>query len=340
MMESLDSALPPRAVARTQIFSLLGPDGRFDETQAPALPDEALLGLHEAMVSSRLVDARMAKLAAERRIAMHVPAAGLEAAVVGATRAFRDQDWIFPTARDLGAFIARGVGLEQIAAQAFGTGSDRAKGRQLPGHLTARAQRLASVGSPHGAHLMHASGCAWGARIAGEPLVVGAFFDASLADAADFHCALNFAGVLRAPVVFVCYERGESAGPVVADRGVAYGVGGVRADGRDVLAVNAVVAEAVQRAANGNGPTLVELVVGPPSEGEVPSHRLRAHIEQRGLWSADQDDALLRRVGEQIDVAFSRAERAAAPAVEGHFDDVYADLPWHLREQREQARSR
>ncbi len=306
------------------------------------LDDAALKRLFVEMARTRLCDARLAQLAAEGKTHVHVPAGrahgakggptnGQEAAIVGAAAALADEDWVFPTVHDLGAFLYRGVTLDQIFGNAFGNATDPAKGRQMPSHRTARAQRIASAGSLKGTHLTHAAGFAWAARIAGDPVAVLAFADREAVPSADFHTALNFAGVFDAPVVFVFKNpRRDHRTTAVAPKGVAYGVAGVRVDGDDVLAVRSVVAEALKKARDGHGPSLVELVTGATD----PLARFGGWLAQQKLMDAAAQTETGEAIELELSAAVDRASRVGAPASTTLFDDVYATLPPHLSEQR------
>jgi pyruvate dehydrogenase E1 component alpha subunit len=326
METSIDTPSTRRAAMDRDLVTVL--DG---ERARAGLDDDTLRGLFVAMARTRLCDARLARLADEGKTFVHVPAGGQEAAVIGAAAALEEADWVFPTVRDLGAFLHRGVPLEQIFANALGTASDPAKGRQMPSHRTARPFRLASAGSLAGTHLTHAAGFAWAARIRSDPLAVVAFADRDAVPSADFHTALNFAAVFDAPVVFVFRNaRRANRTTPLATKGVAYGIAALRADGDDVLAVRSVVGEALEKARKGNGPTLVELVTGASDP-----------LARFGAWLASErilDAAAQTRAGETIELelteALGRASSASAPAATTLFDDVFHDLPNHLLEQR------
>jgi pyruvate dehydrogenase E1 component alpha subunit/2-oxoisovalerate dehydrogenase E1 component alpha subunit len=181
----------------------------------------------------------------------------------------------------------------------------------------------------------------------------------------DFHNAMNFAGVFRVPCVMICQNNHwaisvpasrQTASATIAVKGRAYGVPSVRVDGNDVLAVYSVVTEAVKRARGGGGPTFIEAVtyrVGAHSTSDDPSRyrsqeevdmwmkrdpmlRLRKHLEVRGLFDEARDLELEQRLQAQIAEAIAEVEPLGPPARETLFDDVYADLPWHIAEQRDQ----
>jgi pyruvate dehydrogenase E1 component alpha subunit/2-oxoisovalerate dehydrogenase E1 component alpha subunit len=179
----------------------------------------------------------------------------------------------------------------------------------------------------------------------------------------DFHVALNFAGVMKAPVVFVCQNNHwsismrtdqQTASESIAIKAKAYGFPGVQVDGNDVEAVYAASREAVERARSGKGPTLIEAItyrMGAHSSSDDPTRyrdqkevdlwkkrdpldRLQARLLKAKLWTAARDEALRNELLEEINAAIKDSEALPWPAPETLFEDVYAQVPWNLREQR------
>jgi len=329
----------PAAAERIPVLRVLGPDGRA--VRDTGVDAERARDLYRAMLRARMVEERLRRLTDDGWIGFVPTAFGEEAAVVAATAALGDDTWVFPGARDRAALLTRGVDLGTVADQLFGNAEDVQKGRQMPGFLGARSLRVASPSAPAGTQLTHATGFAWASTIKGSPEVVGAFFSAAEASSHDFHTAVNFAGVQRAPVVFLGRgpaADGAGAGLSLADRGVAYGVSASRADGADALAVFEAVREAARRARGGDGPTLVELAVDPLADGELgtpgdPLTRLRVHLAAQGAWTDDDDRAARERVADELQHALEGAAQKPAPTAATLFEDVYEDRPAHLREQ-------
>lgn len=331
-MQTIDGSARARG---ERLVSVLRSDASADPELDPKLGRERLVSLYEAMLRTRCVGDRFASLAATGEIGLFPWARGSEAAVVGATLALRESDWVFPTLGDVGAAVARGMSLEALAARALGSAGDALKGRDVPGGLSARALRIASASAPAATHLAHAVGTAWAARRRGEDLACAAFFDAPEIDAADFHTGLNFAGVMRAPVVFVCRSREGEAG--AAEHAVAYGVASARADGSDVLAVVRAVSDALDRALEGEGATVLDLVIGEPDEA---LDRARAHLVRLGAWTEENERAVREAADRDLTSAIERAREAGAPAAGSMFDDVFArPLPEHERQRSALARA-
>lgn len=305
-------------------------DSRHDASIDPA----KVLAIYRAMVRARMLDERIASLVEEGRVGFGPRSVFGEACSVGAAAALRDQDWIFPDQRQLGALLYRGVPVQVYVDHVFGNAGDPAKGRQMPGGFTGRPWRIASVGTPRGQHLSHGAGLGWAARVRGEDAVAAVLFGEAVVASNDFHTALNFAGVFRSSAVFLC--RTDHSG--VADKAVAYGIASARCDGDDALAVYKTVRAAIARAARGEGATLVEMLVPPKkgngdTEARDPIARLRRHLESSGAWDGPRDAALAEEIASEIDRAVDAAAKKARPAPGSLLDDVFAEREVHLHEQ-------
>ncbi|MGF1469242.1 MAG: thiamine pyrophosphate-dependent dehydrogenase E1 component subunit alpha [Sandaracinaceae bacterium] len=313
------------AEGEEEIVRVLSPDGTANPAVDPHLSPERVRELYEAMVlARRLVDALRDRAGADR-LGWLPRLDGAEAAVIGAASTLREGDWLFGRPRDLAATLLRGASLTRVAQQAFAAADGPDRGRRLPGVPASRGHRIGSVGPAPANHIPHAVGVAWAAaRHAGEDTVVLATLEGAEVDAADFHTGVNFAGVLAAPVVLSCRTRpGE---PSAAGAGVAYGVEGVRCDGTDLLAVVRTVADAVSRASRGDGPMLVDLVLG----GESPLPRTRRHLEGLGAWDDGRQEALDASTADRVEAVLAAAEELPGPHPATLVEDVYAELPPHL----------
>lgn len=331
----------------------------------PRLSPEELRDIYRAMVRLRLLDERMMTLQRQGRIGFYGACPGQEAACIASAYALEKDDWIFPALREGGAMLLRGYPLVPYLAQLFGNSLDELKGRQMPSHPASRRVNQASWGSCIGTQLPQAVGAAFGARALGRSDVVLAYLGDGATSTSDFHSALTFAGVWKAPVVFFCQNNHwsisvpthrQTAAETLAVKATGYGLPGVRVDGNDAEAVHAVTREAVERARRGEGPTFIEAVtyrMGAHSSSDDPSRyrdeaevalwrtrdpveRLRKVVFERAGWSDEEETALLAEVSSEIAQTLAVVEAAPDPARETLFDDVYQTLPWHLREQREE----
>jgi len=342
-------------------------DGHADPATDPKLSKDEVLALYRFMLLERTLDGRMLSLQRQGRIGFYGPSVGQEAAIVGAAFAMEPRDWIFPQYREPGAALVRGMPLTELIAQFFGNEKDPIHGRQMPCHYVYRAGNYMSISSVVGSQIPLAVGAGWAARIRKDPIACLVYFGDGGTSTADFHVGMNFAGVFRAPVVFLCNNnqwaislplRKQTASETIAQKAVAYGFDGVRVDGMDALAVVAAVREAQRRARTGEGPTLVEAVtyrLGPHSSSDDPTRYrdekeveawrrrdpidiLRNHLVARGVWDADADKALHQELDDAITEAVHAVEAAPPPPLDALFTDVYEEMPWHLREELEDIR--
>ena len=235
----------------------------------------------------------------------------------------------------------------------------------MPNHYALRDINLVSISSPVGTQIPHAVGAAWAMKHRGDKAVAIVYFGDGATSQGDFHVGMNFAGVFKAPVVFLCKNNQwaisvplghQTASKSLAVKAHAYGFEGVRVDGNDALAVFAATKAAADRARSGGGPTLVECLtyrMGPHSSSDDPTRyrkpeevelwkqrdpveRFRRYLEGKGLYDRAWDDAVHKEIDDAITAAVRHAEKVPAPPSETVFTDVYADLPWHIREQMEE----
>jgi pyruvate dehydrogenase E1 component alpha subunit len=344
------------------LYQVVAENGVADPARVPRLPDEELRKIYRGMVLVRVMDERLLGLQRQGRIGFYGEAKGQEAAVVGAAAALGPRDWLVPALREAGGGIYRGLPLRTYVAQIFGNSDDPGKGRQLPCHPGTRASHFLTMSSCIATQLPHAVGMAWAAKIKGDDVVVlGCLGDGATSEE-DFHVAANFAGVVGAPVVFFCQNNQwaistpsklQTASPTFAIKAAAYGFPGVRCDGNDVLAVYATVHEAVERARGGGGPTLVEALtyrVSAHSSSDDPSRyrdervteewkrrdpilRYRTFLMAQGLIDAAWDERLRAELDAEVRDAIAREEHVAPPPLESLVEDVFAEVPEHLREQ-------
>ena len=320
--------------------------------------------LYRHTVRLRRVDERLLGLQRQGRIGFYGPASGQEAVAVGAGLALENRDWVFQALRESGVMLVRGYALSAYVAQLFGNELDPMKGRQMPSHMASRAVKQVSWSSCIATQLPHAVGAARAMQLAGDRAVALAFMGDGATSSPDFHAALNFAGIWRAPVVFVCQNNGyaisvpttrQTASASFAVKARAYGFDGETIDGNDALVVHDAVQRALARARAGDGPTLIECLtyrVGPHSTSDDPTRYrpageierwlerdpivvLRRRLTEAGAFDEALEPRWLREVDEELDLAIQSSESAARPALSTLFDDVYAERPWHLAEQRQ-----
>ncbi len=329
----------------------------------PKLTNDELLHCYRTMQLVRAFDDVCLKLQRSGRIGFSIPNKGVEACQVGAASALRASDWIFPSYRDFGMALYHGVTPLEMMHNMFGNGRDGARGRQMPVHFSfVEPVHFVSISSPIGTQIPQAVGAAYAMKVRGEDTVALASFGDGGTSSLGFHSGLNFAGVWKAPCVFLCQNNGyaiscpseeQTASESYAIKAKAYGMPGVIVDGNDLLAVRKVVAEAVARARRGDGPTLVEAVtfrMGGHSTSDDPTRyvpkelveqwaakdpvaRFERFLAGRKLWTKASGEQIYAAAVEQVSAAVREAEATPHPKLETIFTDVYAELPAHLRRQ-------
>jgi TPP-dependent pyruvate/acetoin dehydrogenase alpha subunit len=280
--------------------------------------------------------------------------------------ALQKTDWIMPSYREFPALFIRGVTLRSYLNNLFGNAEDPVKGRQMPDHWTARAHRIGSVSSPVGTQIPQAVGMAWAAKLQGSKEVALVYFGEGTTSQGDFHVGANFAGVFNTPAILLCrnnhwaistpVER-QTGSATIAQKAVAYGIRGQRVDGNDVLAMYVATQEAAEHARQGRGPTLLEALTYrlgahstsddptsyrdeaevAPWRGRDPLDRFRTYLADKGLLDLEEDAALEKKIDQDLKALIKEVEKVPPPALETLFEGVYKDMPWHLREQFEEA---
>jgi pyruvate dehydrogenase E1 component alpha subunit len=318
------------------------------------LTPQQVRDLYAAMVTARVYDRKCSAMQRQGRLATYAPFEGQEAAQIGATAALEPQDWVVATYRDAAAMWHHGYPWINLILGRTGDergGSPPEGVNVLPPSITV------------GAHMIHAVGIAWAARLQGRDEIAMTFFGDGATSEGDFHEAMNFAGVYRTPTVFVCQNNGwaismprdrQTASATIAQKADAYGLPGMLVDGNDLLAVHAAAAEAVDRARSGDGSTLIEAVtyrMGPHTttddpgryrfEDEVghwrtrdPLERVRRHLARHGAWDEPWEREVEEAASDAVETAVAAAEELPALGPEEIFEAMYAEVPPSLAEQR------
>ena len=326
------------------------------------LGKETLLRAYREMRRLRAIDARMIVLQRQGRVGFYGACTGQEAVPIATGLALEPDDWVFPALREQSIMLVRGFPLDAFIAQVFGNSGDVLEGRQMPSHHSGRAVNQVSWSSNIGPQVPQAVGCAMAMKMRGSKGVSLGFMGDGATSEADFHVAMTLAGRFRPPCVLVCQNNHwsisvptarQTAAATICVKARAYKIPGVRVDGNDLLAVYEVIKEAVDRARNGGGPTFVEALtyrIGAHSTSDDPTRyrsndeveawkkkdpldRLRKHLVALGLVDDATDAALEQELTEEIGSAVKRVEALPAPDRATLFEDVYAEMPWHLREQ-------
>jgi 2-oxoisovalerate dehydrogenase E1 component alpha subunit len=335
-------------------------------------PEELIEGLRH-MLTLRAFDARMQMAQRQGKTSFYMQHMGEEAVSCAFRRALGPGDMNFPTYRQAGLLIAAGYPMVEMMNQIFSNARDPLKGRQLPVMYSSKDYGFFSISGNLTTQFVQAVGWAMASAIRQDHrIAVGWVGDGATAES-DFHAALVFASTYRAPVVlnivnnqwaistFQGIARGGSG--TFAARGLGFGIPALRVDGNDYLAVHAVARWAIERARANHGPTLVEYVTyragahstsddpsayRPKTESERwplgdPVMRLKAHLIHEGLWSEERHKQCEAEILDTVIAAQREAEQhgtlhaGGRPSAKEMFEGVYAEMPPHLRRQRQQS---
>lgn len=332
------------------------------------------IGLRHMMLT-RALDERMQRVQRQGRISFYMKSTGEEAVSVAQAMALRPTDMLFPSYRTQGLHMARGRSVVDLMCQCLSNTKDMCKGRQMPVMYHWGSGNIFSVSGNLTTQMPQAVGWAMAAAIKGEDHIAAAWTGEGATAEADFHHALTFASVYRAPVLlnvvnnqwaistFQGFAGGETQ--TFAARGPGYGIPGVRVDGNDFLATYAATQWAADRARRGAGATLIELVTyraAPHSTSDDPSRyrpkdewqawplgdpiqRLKDHLILLGAWSQEQHAGLEKELEAHVAASWKEAltygTMTDGPKLDPDtlFEDVFKEMPEHLVRQREQQRA-
>ncbi len=354
------------------LIRVLDREGRAVGPWDPRLPAETLRQGLRHMVLTRAYDDRMYRAQRQGKTSFYMKCTGEEAVAIAAAQALEFDDMCFPTYRQQGLLVARGYALVDMMHQVYSNARDPLKGRQLPIMYSSRQFGFFSISGNLGTQYGQAVGWAMASAYKGDSRIAAAWIGEGATAEGDFHNALTFASVYRAPVILnivnnqyaISAFHGIAGGQrsTFASRGIGYGLPALRVDGNDYLAVYAATAWAAERARSNLGATVIELYTyraeghstsddpsryRPQEERERwplgdPINRLKQHLIAIGAWSEAQHKALEAECAEAVRAALKEAESVGTlgqsrPSAKEMFEDVYKEMPWHLRRQRQEA---
>jgi len=318
------------------------------------LPDDVLMGLYVNLVKTRTVDERLRKLFRQGRYAgTYFSAVGQEATTVGPTYGLRNEDIIAPSHREIGAAITKGISIEKIIAQVYARSNSPDKGKSHPCHYGERAKGVINPASTVASQAIIGTGCALGFKIQKKDNVVLAFFGEGGTSRGGWHEAVNFAGIHKLPIVYICQNNlwAESVPSTLqaniehfADRAKAYGFPGVTIDGNDVVLVHKTSAEAIAKARAGEGPTMIECLtyrwyghseIDPADYRSIkeleewkskdPLPRAEKLLKDLDILTPQRQEAILAEINQELDEAIKTCEEMKYSEPEEAYNDVYSD---------------
>ncbi len=373
---ALDEKVERVALMRKQLVRVLDDDGRAVGDWVPDLTfHDKVEGLRNMMLT-RSFDARLLRAHRQGKTSFYMQCLGEEAIACAQQHALRVGDMHFPTYRQQGLLISAGYPLVTMINQVLSNEADPLRGRQLPIMYSSKEYGFFSISGNLATQYIQAVGWAMASALRGGSEIASAWIGEGASAESDFHAALVFASTYQAPVILNIvnnhwaistpedFARGASA--TFADRGYGFSIPSIRVDGNDYLAVYAASQWAAERARSNLGPTLIEWVTlrrGAHSTSDDPSvyrpadeaerfplgdpvERLHQHLvaldDGAGEWDDDHRQSMQAEIDAQVEAAFAEASSHGS-VKDGHtgkaetmFDDVFVEMPRHLREQRDQ----
>ena len=359
----------------TSLVRVLDDQGQATGPWDPKLDADTLRKMLRDMVTVRIFDDRMYRAQRQGKTSFYMKCTGEEAIAVAAATAMDRDDMHFPTYRQQGLLISRGYPLVEMMNQIYSNRGDKLRGRQLPIMYSDKAHGFFSISGNLGTQFPQAVGWAMASAIKGDSrIAMGWIGDGATAEG-DFHSAMTFAAVYNVPVILATVNNqwaissfsgiAGAERATFAQRAVGYGMAGLRVDGNDALAVYAAVQWAAERARSNSGPTMIEFFTyraeghstsddpsgyRPTNEAKAwplgdPVERLKAHLFALGEWDEERHAAMTAECDAMVRAAQKESEKQGILPQQGNeniesmFEDVYAEVPWHIAEQRDQALS-
>ncbi len=320
----------------------------------PDLSDEQVVKSYRDMLFARTADQMVVNYQRQGRIFTYPPNYGQEAISGAAAVVMRDDDWLVPAFREMGAWLAKGATLKEIFLYFMG---------YEIGTRFENARNMLPISVPIASQLPHAAGIGYAINYHKLDQVVWAFVGDGGTSEGDFHEALNFAAVWKAPVIFLVQNnqyaisvpfKAQTASEGIAIKAVAYGIPGIQVDGNDFFAMVSALREADSHCRSGKGPVLIEAVTyrkGSHTTSDDPTKyrtleeeeswnakdpltRLSAWLEARQLWNREEEERLIEDYKKEIDRIFIEAENQPPYPLEDVFKYMYVDMPDDLRQQQ------
>jgi len=327
-----------------------------DSTYEDKLTPEFIKELYERLMFVRTFDRKAISLQRQGRLGTYAPFEGQEAAQVGSALALEKDDWLFPTYRDHAATITFGHKLSTIFLYWNG---------RVEGCVPPEGKKIFPPAVPIATQLPHATGAAMAEKYKGTKNAAIVYFGDGATSEGDFHEGLNFASVFKAPVVFFNQNNSfaisvpihkQMNSETIAQKSVAYGIPGVRLDGNDIFAVYFHTKAALDRARNGEGPTLIEAVTwryGAHTTADDPTKyrnqeeslerrektdpilRVERLMKNKGIWDDAWAASIEEKASQTIEEAVKEMEAFPAPDVNDLFDHVFEKPTWTIEEQKQ-----
>jgi len=340
---------------KKKIFRLMDNEGKLKKSKwTPELSDKDLIKAYKDMLFARTADLQIVSYQRQGRIYTYPPNLGQEGIHGAVGKVIRKEDWLVPAFREMGVYLAKGMSLLEIFLYYMGNED---------GSKMKNANKVLPIAVPIASQLLHASGIGYEINYNNKKEVVYTFVGDGGTSEGDFHEALNFAGVWKAPVVFIVQNnqygistpfRMQTASDGIAIKSEAYGIKGIQVDGNDYFAMLAATQAAQKAALKGEGPVLIEAVTyrkGAHTTSDDPTKyrtkeeeeswlktdpidRMRKHLISKKLWSDEEEEKLIKEYKKEVDRQFEEAENYPEYPINEVFDNLYEDKPQDLIDQQ------
>lgn len=338
-----------------KLFQVIDNEGKVvNKKFLPELSPEELDRAYKDMLFERTADLMIVNYQRQGRIYTYPPNYGQEAIHIAAGMQIKEEDWLVPAFRELGLYLAKGISLKEIFLYFMGNED---------GSRFKNVKKVLPISVPISSQLVHAAGIGYAINYKKENDVVYAFVGDGGTSEGDFHEALNFAAVWKAPVIFIVQNNQyaisvpfsvQTVSKNIAVKSIAYGMPGIKVDGNDIFAMHKTINEAIKFTKEGNGPVLIEAVTyrkGAHTTSDDPTKyrtkeeecewdkkdpmvRLEKYIKSQKLWK-EEYELLEEQYKKEIDRLFRQAEDEAGYNFDDVFDYTYVEIPDELKRQKE-----
>ena len=341
---------------RVEYLQILDENGNCDEALMPKLSNEEINKMYEMLILICVFDQKAFNMQRQGRLGTYIQFKGQEACQVGSAFVLKDEDFVFPMYRNSGLLIARKHPMVQVLQ--YWNGDER-------GSISPQNVNNFPIAIPVGTHTIHAAGAAWAAKLRGTKQISVVYFGDGATSKGDFHEAMNFAGVFQLPIIFFCENnqyaisvprKKQTHSETIAQKAIAYGFEGVQVDGMDIFAVIKAAKDAVEKARNGKGPTLIEAFTYRLCDHSTSDdasryrskeefeawmkkdsiERLEKFMRKKGILDNAYKKRVLKQSHETVEKAVTEFEKLPLPDPKDLFKYVYAEMtPQQIEEMQD-----
>ncbi|XP_052870051.1 2-oxoisovalerate dehydrogenase subunit alpha, mitochondrial [Anopheles cruzii] len=355
----------PESIEPIPIYRVMNNEGVIDDaSQDPNLDQATVRKMFRDMVLLNTMDKILYESQRQGRISFYMTNFGEEASHIGSAAALSPEDWVYGQYREAGVLVWRGFTISDFINQCYGNAEDEGKGRQMPVHYGSRKLNFVTISSPLGTQIPQAAGAAYAFKLQPDnKRCVVTYFGEGAASEGDTHAAFNFAATLDCPVMFFCRNNGfaistpsteQYRGDGIAGRASGYGMAALRFDGTDVFATYNATKLAREYVLRENKPIVLEAMAyrishhstsddstayRPAEDLEVwntvehPISKLKHYMIRRGWFNEAEENEYVKATRKQVLSQINQSERIPKPDWRELFQDVYQEMPVHLKEQ-------